>query len=263
MMCFKWSEASRRKLMFETRDILRRHSVVHETSNARVVVSCDACRANKSKCSGGLQCLLCMRRGIECTFRIGRRRAKDLSTSDKSTAMDGVASEDHDHEDNDSTLKADSESVDILGDNSLPTAGETRPPDVNLFLNLTIVPPPPARASEFRPLSSGIEAIHEVLIAESPSLEGSLQEWDESQEWLDRYRGTYLKSFHLQWPIFHGPTFDAQSASWPLAASVCIIGAWFQGSATFTERFYALRVHDILLSRLLHRLVCSPPFCPS
>lgn len=243
--------------------MLRRHSVVHETSNARVVVSCDACRANKSKCSGGLQCLLCMRRGIECTFRRGSHRAKDLSTSDKSTAVTAFAGQNDDRGDNDSTLKADSESVNILGGNSLHTEGETLPPDVNLYLNLTIVPSASTRASEFRPLSFGIEAIHEFLIAKSPSLEGSLQEWDESQEWLDRYRRTYLNNFHLQWPILHAPTFDVQSASLPLAASVCIIGAWFQGSATWTERLYALKVHDILLSRILHRLVCiSPQFPP-
>lgn len=140
-------------------------------------------------------------------------------------------------------------------EDAIPTAGELLPPPVELFLNLTIVPSNPAPTSDFQPLSSGIEAIYELLIAEQPSLEGVTRESEDLQGCLKRYRMTYFKSFHLRWPILHAPTFDLVTASLPLAASACVIGAWFQNSGNADERFYALRVHELLLQRLIYNLV--------
>jgi hypothetical protein len=241
--------------MFAPRDLLRRHSILHEASHTRIVVSCDACRANKTKCSGGTQCLLCTRRGIDCTFRSGLRRSKRASTSDESTTVNASVREDDNNDDDESMLPTSSRPENFLADNSLRTEGELFLPNHELFLNLTIVPSKPAPTSEFQPLSPGMGAIYELLVAEKSSLEGAIQESDELKEWVAKCLETYFKNFHLRWPIFHAPTFDVITVSLPLAASVCVVGAWLQNSAKWTERLYALRVHEILLQRLLRNLV--------
>jgi hypothetical protein len=256
------SAAGHDQLTFASRDLLRRHSGLHEASHTRVAISCDACRANKTKCSGGTQCLLCARRGINCTFRSSFRQPKGASTSDGSAAVNASISEDNRNDDDESTPPGSSGPENFLTENALSTDGEPLPPTLEFFGNLTIVPSNPAPGSEFQPLAPGIEAIYGLLVAEKSSLEGVIQEFDELQEWLTKYRMAYFRSFHLRWPILHAPTFDIRTVSLPLAASVCVIGAWFQSCEKWTERFYALRVHDILVQRLLQsmvRILCSSP----
>ena len=243
------------QLIFVPRDLLRRHSLLHEPSHTRIVVSCDACRANKTKCSGGVQCMLCARRGINCTFRSGLRRSKRPSTSDGSTAVNTSIREDDNNDDDESMLPTNSGSENSLAGNSLRTERELLP-DHELFLNLSIVPSKPAPTNEFQPLGPGMEAIYELLLAEKSSLEGATQESDELQEWAAKCLETYFKSFHVRWPILNAPTFDVITEPLPLAASVCVIGAWLQDGTKQTERLCALRVHEILLQRLLHNLVC-------
>jgi hypothetical protein len=240
--------------MFAPRDVLRRHSLIHEASRTRTVVSCDACRANKTKCSGGTQCLLCARRGINCTFRSDLHRSKRASTVDGSTAVNTSVREDDNNDDDESMLLTSSRPENFLAENSLRREGELLP-NHELFLNLTIVPSKPGPTSEFQSLSPGIEAIYELLVTEKSSLEGAVQESDELQEWISTCLETYFKNFHLRWPILHAPTFDVITVSLPLTASVCVIGEWLQNSAEWTERVGALRMHEILLERLLHNLV--------
>ncbi|KAK9490960.1 hypothetical protein V1508DRAFT_423353, partial [Lipomyces doorenjongii] len=89
-----------------------------------------------------------------------------------------------------------------------------------------------------------MEAIYELLVAEKSSLEGAVPESGELQEWVAKCLETYFKNFHLRWPIVNAPTFDVITVSLPVAASVCVIGAWLQNSAEWTERFFARRVHE-------------------
>lgn len=237
--------------MFAIRDLLRRHSILHEPSHRRSVVSCDACRANKTKCSGGTQCLLCARRGINCTFQ---NRPKGALANERQTATNASTNEDNNVDRNDLASPAIAKSKNPLTENDGHKEGDTLPPSVKFFQNLTIVPSTPIPTSEVRPQSPGIQAIYELLVAESPSLEGATQDSPDLEEAVTRYLETYFKNFHLRWPILHAPSFDIITASLPLAASVCVIGA-FQSSVIWTERFYAFKVHDILLRRLLHNLV--------
>lgn len=145
----------------------------------------------------------------------------------------------------------------FLAEHASRTEGELRPPDVEFLQNLTIVPSESGETSGFQPLSRGMEAIYELLVAEKSSLEGPIHKSDDLQEWVTKYLETYSNNFHLRWPILHAPTLEMEIkfVSLPLAASVCVIGAWCQNNATWTERFYALRVHEILLQRLLLSLV--------
>lgn len=169
--------------------------------------------------------------------------------------MVASAMDDGDHDDGNSTPDAISEPIRISDDRVLRLhPGQELPPDVNLFLNLTILPSPQIRTSETRPTGVGIQAIYEILVAEGSSLEDSVHQLSESQEWLEQYRSVYFKKFHLKWPILHGPTFGIQSAPLQLAAAVCVLGLWFMNPSG-DERSYALKVHDALLQRLLTSLV--------
>lgn len=169
--------------------------------------------------------------------------------------MNAPVREDDNNDDGELMLPTSSRAETFLGENKLRTEGEPLLPNHELFLNLTIVPSKPAPRSEFQPLRHGMEAIYELLVAEMSSLEGAVQESDELLGWVAKCLETYFKNFHLRWPIFNAPSFDVITMSLPLAAAVCVIGAWLQNSAEWTERFYALRVHEILLQRFLHNLV--------
>ncbi|RDA92457.1 hypothetical protein CP533_6437 [Ophiocordyceps camponoti-saundersi (nom. inval.)] len=60
---------------FSRSDLLRRHAGIHggaaAVPDSRRGKACDTCHANKTKCDGGLQCSLCSKRGVACTY--GRR----------------------------------------------------------------------------------------------------------------------------------------------------------------------------------------------
>lgn len=131
--------------------------------------------------------------------------------------------------------------------------------NVKFLQNLTIVPSQPS-TTNFPLSSQGMGGIYELLVANKPSFEAALQECEELKVQVSKYIDTYIQAFHLRWPVLHAPTLDNEigTMSLPLAAAACLIGAWFQNSPDWTERFYALRVHEVLLERSLHRLVrCS------
>jgi Fungal specific transcription factor domain len=163
-------------------------------------------------------------------------------------------------EDDESMPPTSSRPENFPAEHELHTEGELLPPNVEFLQNVTIVPvpsKPSTTTSEFRPLSHGMEAIYELVVTEKTSLEGAIES-DELKESVTKYLEIYFKNFHVRWPILHAPTFDMDIDTIPLSlsASVCVIGAWLQHNANWTERFYTLRVHDILLQRLLRSLVC-------
>lgn len=132
--------------------------------------------------------------------------------------------------------------------------------NVKFLQNLTIVPS--QQSTTNFPLSNQrMGGIYELLIADKPSFDAALQKCEESKAQVSEYIDTYIKTFHLRWPILHAPTLNIEigTFSLPLAAAACLIGAWFQNSADWTERFYALKVHEVLLERLLHSLVRFSP----
>ncbi|KAE8555882.1 hypothetical protein EYB25_000580 [Talaromyces marneffei] len=248
---------------FSRRDLLRRHSDLHEASYQRNAVSCDACRVNKTKCSGGNPCSLCNRRGIECIYRPLLRQPKrapqaaaiasvgeNVDHHDQYhgvNAGQGTSDDDDDDDDDETTLPKRSKP-----ENSL----ELLQRNVKFLQNLNIVPSQPTTTSSS--LSSpGMGGIYELLVAGKVLLESAVRECSESKARVSRYIDTYIKNFHLRWPILHAPTLHNEIGTMPLplAAAACLIGAWFQNSADWTERFYALRVHELLLERSLHSLI--------
>lgn len=241
------------QLMSDPRDILRRHTLLHEASHTPIVVSCNACRANKTKCSGGTPCLLCARRGINCIFGSRLRRPKGASATNGSTAVNVSVDED---DDNDETALPTNPTPEIFqAENLLSAEGELLPSNVEFLQKLTIVPSKQVPTSKFHPMHSGIGSIHDLLVAGKSSLQGAIQDSDELKELVTKHVRTYFTKFHLRWPFLHAPTFDIRTVTLPLAASVCVVGTWLQGGAQFTERAFALRVHEVLLQRLLQDLV--------
>lgn len=251
----------RSKLTIAQRDLLRRHSVLHEATYIRKSVSCDACRSNKTKCSGGTRCDLCKRRNIECIYRVTSRSSKLAPRAAATASVNEQIDQDH----NNGPLD-DSDDGDSGGNNEEAISTISRPEtslnrdliqrNVKFLQNLTIVPSQ-LGTTNF-PLSTyGMGGIYELLIADKPSFEVALEDCEESKARVSEYIDTYIKSFHLRWPVLHAPTLDNEIGTMPLplAAAACLIGAWFQNSADWRERFYSLRVHEVLLERLLHSLV--------
>lgn len=237
------------------RDVLRRHSLLHQANHTRVVVSCDACRANKTKCSGGAQCSLCARRGIACTFQNNLRRSKRAATNDAPPAGNSCVGENENNHSVESLVPASPRAEALLSGESLCTEEEHNLPDHALFLKLKIVPSLPVASGELRSPAPGMEAIYEFLVSEKSSLKGIIQESDEFQDWVAKCLEAYLNNFHLRWPLLNAPSFDLVSAPLHLAASVFVIGTWLRNDTEWTERFCALQVHDLLLQYLLHVLV--------
>lgn len=249
------------KLTIAQRDLLRRHSVLHETTYIRKVVSCDACRSNKTKCSGGTRCGLCKRRNIECVYR-GNSRPSKLAPGTAATAsVNGEIDQDQNNGPLDSGDDGDDDGNDTAATSKMSRPETSLNPDllqrnVKFLQNLTVVPSQ-SGTSNFPLSSHSMGGLYELLLADKPSFEEALQDCEESKARVREYIDTYIKSFHLRWPVLHAPTLDNEIGTMPLslAAAACLIGAWFQNSADWTERFYSLRMHEVLLERLLHSLV--------
>lgn len=240
-----------------SRDLLRRHMLLHEEPTPRAAISCDACRANKTKCSGGPPCSLCTRRGVNCTFR-GRRRAQRLLNQDRSGTSHTPSSQDE--EDGPSPHIATSSLSKALSKASteLPRSVEKEdlPANPKDFLrNLTIIPTQRERRRDIQPVGAGMETVYEALLAGSSSLNEILQGSRELRAWVADSSATYLREFHVRWPALHAPTFDIEHDSLPLTATICMIGAWFRGPTISIDRFYVLRTHEFLLQRFLQDIV--------
>ncbi|CAM1508856.1 Fc.00g025950.m01.CDS01 [Cosmosporella sp. VM-42] len=226
---------------FSRKDLLRRHVLLHEVRNPRAAVSCDACRTNKTKCSGGPSCSLCTRRGILCS--LNQDVSKPVHTSS----------------DQDGEAVSDSQEASTLG-SSLTEAVRgaekgARSANLDFFSNLTIVPTQRRPRADFQPIGAGMEGIYEMLVAGHSSLNEVLQESHELKAWVAKSGAAYLQYFHIRWPVLHAPTLEIEQDPLLLTATVCMIGAWLQGPEISVDRFYALRVHEFLLQRFLQDIV--------
>ncbi|KAH8674221.1 hypothetical protein BX600DRAFT_547793 [Xylariales sp. PMI_506] len=238
---------------FSRKDLHRRHVLLHDTRNPRTAISCDACRANKTKCSGSPLCSFCKRRGIRCTFKGGPRGLQ------RSMARDGAApaNASSDQVENDvSSLHVGLAHGSTLSD--VPSSSEKRTLSANLdFLRSLTVLQRQREPGTFEPMDAGMGAIHEALIAGHPSLKKVMQLSRESSERVHACSRAYLEDFHIRWPVLHAPTFNVEHDPLPLTAAVCMIGTWFRAPTISIDRFYALRVHEFLVQRFLQDIVDS------
>lgn len=72
-------------------------------------------------------------------------------------------------------------------------------------------------------------------------------------ETVERYRTLYFAHFHDRWPIIHSPSYeDIEEVPKILLPSILMIGGWIDG--TPTSRYWALKVHQSLVKRIIPRL---------
>lgn len=104
-----------------------------------------------------------------------------------------------------------------------------------------------------------MKGIYELLLAGKSSLEGAMENVEGMKGCVSKYTETYLRCFHLRWPILHAPTLNIEIYNMPvpLSASVCLIGAWLQDNVGRNERCNVLKVHETLLERLLQSVVSA------
>jgi hypothetical protein len=124
-----------------------------------------------------------------------------------------------------------------------------------LFRGLSIAPSQPVSTRPSQVIGPGIKAIEELLLAGNDLTEGLMPQASDGHAWLCQKAAIYFRDFHLRWPVLNGPSFDVKAAASPLAISVCVVGVWSDNYSNPQDRTCALRVHEILLQRLLHRIV--------
>jgi len=210
-------------------DLLRRHVIRHGESgdavpSSRARRACDACHVNKTKCDSvdRLGCLLCEKRGIQCSYRTSRvspevtdAPANFLARSSTSQAPFCLST---------------SHSSAIMQPEIVPAARKV------------------------------LEAILEALSSTSCNAIddiGVFEATGGASEWLTSCRQSYLDQFHYLWPILHMPTFDETREPLILGAIVVITGASLQGQNDKRDKELVTAIYEKLADRLSAKMVSS------
>ncbi|UNI18265.1 hypothetical protein JDV02_004543 [Purpureocillium takamizusanense] len=230
---------------FSRSDLLRRHAAIHGNAAAvpdsRRGRACDTCHANKTRCDGGKQCSLCAKRGVECTY--GRREAISPSQPPR------TASGSHSPVDGAAGLTSASASTPATVSPPSATSDPVVPPSAALSLG----PPKVAQSNGSHhdgfTTRSALQAILRAAAAHcsvtapaqlSPPLTvpGS---------WLTACTQSYLSTFHNRWPIVHAPSFDHETDSVLLVASVVMVNSWLHYDRGLKE--LTMQIHDVLVNK--------------
>lgn len=93
-----------------------------------------------------------------------------------------------------------------------------------------------------------------VLDSSQDSLFDVINEADEDvKAWFKESLDVYLETFHVYWPVVHGPTLDVEEEHVLLAASVISIACWLGGSQDARE--LAIKMHEKLVDILFKDMV--------
>ncbi|KAL5623569.1 hypothetical protein FOBRF1_002819 [Fusarium oxysporum] len=199
---------------FTRNDLLRRHLTRHDMPTApdpRRGRACDACHANKTKCDGGTRCTLCVKRGINCTYK----HASKSSSGSKSPSED----------------TADPRAV---------ANGFTSP---SLIQNLT---PGTPQISPNDEIKAGFKRIaNHVRTGEIPIGEDTpVPALDKN--WIEGNSKEYFGRFHDTWPILHGPSYVTMDTSLLVSVSIAMISCWLRNPDEFED--VVLQLHESLMS---------------
>ncbi|KAJ6437770.1 transcription factor Zn, C2H2 / Cys6 [Purpureocillium lavendulum] len=228
---------------FSRSDLLRRHAAIHGTAAAvpdsRRGRACDTCHANKTRCDGGKQCTLCIKRGVRCTY--GRRETN--SPSSQPRAGSGSRSP----ADRDGRTSG-----------SAPTSAPVSPPSTES----DAVAPSNAAFGLAAPeiLNNGVHhqgfttrsALQAILSAAAAHCSVTVPAVPPSpltvpESWLTSCTESYMSTFHNRWPIIHAPSFDQATDSVLLVASIVMINSWLHYDRSFKEM--TMRIHDLLVEQ--------------
>lgn len=202
-------------------DLLRRHLARHDMPTApdpRRGRACDTCHANKTKCDGGKKCTLCLKRGINCTYK----HASKSSSGSKSPT------------DNAPEPRA-----------KRPTPNSTGSQDAVPSITLNVTPGPP-QISPIDEVKAGFKRIaNHIQSGEIPIGEDTpVPPLD--QKWLERNSKDYFGRFHDTWPLLHGPSYKGNENSLLLTTTVAMISCWLKSSDEFGE--VVLQLHEAFMN---------------
>ncbi|KAF7561538.1 hypothetical protein G7046_g2602 [Stylonectria norvegica] len=228
---------------FTRNDLLRRHLSRHDataTPDGRRGRACDACHSNKTKCDGGTQCSLCVKRNISCTYNFAHTNRDNVVTAP--AALDAPAVP---------VL----ESLELLALNVAPIA-ETGEGDASLVAGLEARS---ERSLEDRTPSVEILRIVDNLVSGAVPLAEHCELNEAQQAKFEETMESYFRRFHDCWPIIHAPTFLVDGHSVVLIVSVFMIGVWLENNDDTTES--CLKIHISLMDLFFKEL--SHPEKPS
>ncbi|KAG5759791.1 hypothetical protein H9Q69_005772 [Fusarium xylarioides] len=199
---------------FTRNDLLRRHLTRHDMPTApdpRRGRACDACHANKTKCDGGTKCTLCVKRGINCTYK----HASKSSSGSKSPSED----------------TADPRTV---------ANGFTSPALIqNLTPGTPQISPNDEIKAGFKRIANHVRS-GEIPIGEDtpvPALDNN---------WIEGNSKEYFGRFHDTWPLLHGPSYVTMETSLLVSVSIAMISCWLRSPDEFED--VVLQLHESLMS---------------
>lgn len=223
-------------------DLLRRHAGIHGAAAAvpdsRRGRACDTCHANKTKCDGGPQCSLCMKRGVTCTY--GRRDGSSPATQLRgSPRSQGSPAE--------------------LATGSAPVSPPFTDPDLassGAPVSLPAAELSGSASSEHEGFTtkSALQSILRAVASRSGKApDAATQPSAVPKSWLVACVESYFGNFHDRWPILHAPSLDETTDSVALIASVVMINSWLHYDRGLRE--VIMEIHNHLVEQSFRQLV--------
>ncbi|KAK3381199.1 hypothetical protein B0H63DRAFT_197642 [Podospora didyma] len=246
---------------FTRNDMLQRHAARHHDAKDGKPVyrsrqACDACRANKTKCSGGTQCLLCAKREIACTYN---RSVQDTNAVDG--PIEGTVSQvSPTHH---ATTSVTIPSPTILGSSHTPGFDATADHEVEPPPALGAAPDPEIapEATHEEPHTTACVARAGMLLALTAiksrprSLDALLDSAPPSvRAWFTDCCTTYMDGFHIHWPVIPMVQFDIARDPLDACLPVVIIGCWLQGEHDGEAKNLAIEAHQRLVDRYFREM---------
>ncbi|KEY70509.1 hypothetical protein S7711_02676, partial [Stachybotrys chartarum IBT 7711] len=231
-----------------SREALHDTSVAPEPRRGR---ACDACHANKTKCDGGVQCSLCAKRRIECSFTRGGPTASTDSAA--STTLQHVVSLRDGprpapiHRVTLQYQSSTESTSSISSDQSMPMLLGFQH-DFDAMKRLQQKDIQDAAADGLKIIIEALQASHSATSTTSlPRASAAVKKW------VSDCIHSYFFHFHDRWAILHAPIFDEMTDNFSILATVCIVGSWF--SSAGATRGLIAEAHDVLVKQLVEELV--------
>ncbi|RSL81145.1 hypothetical protein CEP51_006051 [Fusarium floridanum] len=205
-------------------DLLRRHLTRHDMPAApdpRRGRACDACHANKTKCDGGIQCTLCAKRGISCTYKLVSKGSSDGKTSRKNTSPSNSPT-------------SDTPVREIGFREAFASAA------ANMRTTLQSSP----KEDE---VTAGLKRITAELVSRETSIDGTTRMSTADKDWMEANSKVFFERFHDTWPILHAPSFFPMDHALVVSVSVVMISSWLKNPDGMDEP--VLRLHEVLMER--------------
>ncbi|KAL2671278.1 hypothetical protein Neosp_013858 [[Neocosmospora] mangrovei] len=200
--------------------------------NPRRGRACDACHANKTKCDGGIQCTLCAKRGISCTYKLVSKSSSDGKTS-KSNASPS----------NSPTSPSPAAAIGFREAFAAAAA--------NMRTTLQSSP----KEDE---VTAGLKRIAGELASREISIDGSTRMSSADKDWMEASSKEFFDRFHDSWPILHAPSFFPMDHALVVSVSVVMISSWLKNPDGMAEP--VLRLHEVLMERFFEWIHMSSEF---